>query len=397
MHPFPELETTTLAAMTAFDVIVVGAGLSGLTAAKVLAEAGRSVLVVEKEDTVGGRVRTETVDGYLIDRGFQLINPAYPALRAEVDLEALDLKPFGHGVQVSTQQGLKTLANPLRHPLLLPQTLASGLVNAGDVAGLARFVASTPRSGAALGAELDRLGVTGAIRTKVLAPFLPGVVADDPDAVDAAIGQFLLTTFALGRPSVPSRGAQALSNQLAAAAKRAGAEIRTGTEATVRDGAVDTPEGTITARDIVVATAPQDNGKTTRGLTTWWFRADEAPSESPFVRIDATRSGPVVNTAVMTNIAPSYSPDGSALIQASSLHNPAVADTDVTAHLSALWGTDATKWDLVARTDVEHSLPSQRPGDLGADDARRAGDYTVGGSLNGAVRSGRAAAQAVLG
>lgn len=383
--------------MTAFDVIVVGAGLSGLTAAKTLAEAGRSVLVVEKEDTVGGRVRTETVDGFLIDRGFQLINPAYPALRAEVDLEALDLKPFGHGVQVSTQQGLKTLANPLRYPLLLPQTLASGLVNLGDVAGLIRLVASTPRSGAALGAELDRLGVKGAIRTKVLAPFLPGVVADDPDAVDAGIGQFLLTTFALGRPSVPSRGAQALSNQLAAAAKRAGAEIRTGTEATVRDGAVDTPEGTITARDIVVATAPQDNGKTTRGLTTWWFRADEAPSESPFVRIDATRSGPVVNTAVMTNIAPSYSPDGSALIQASSLHNPAIADTDVTAHLSALWGTDATKWDLVARTDVEHSLPSQRPGDLGTDDARRAGDYTVGGSLNGAVRSGRAAAQAVLG
>ena len=383
--------------MTAFDVIVVGAGLSGLTAAKVLAEAGRSVLVVEKEDTVGGRVRTEAVDGYLIDRGFQLINPAYPALRAEVDLEALDLKPFGHGVQVSTQQGLKTLANPLRHPLLLPQTLASGLVNAGDVAGLIRFVASTPRGGATLGAELDRLGVVGAIRTKVLAPFLPGVVADDPDAVDAAIGQFLLTTFALGRPSVPSRGAQALSNQLAAAAKRAGAEIRIGAEATVRDGAVDTPDGTMTARDIVVATAPQDNGKTTRGLTTWWFRADEAPSESPFVRIDATRSGPVVNTAVMTNIAPSYSPDGSALIQASALHNPAVTDTDVTAHLSALWGTDATKWDLVARTDVEHSLPSQRPGDLGADDAHRAGDYTVGGSLNGAVRSGRAAAQAVLG
>ena len=142
---------------------------------------------MEKEDTVGGRVRTETVDGYLVDRGFQLINPAYPALRAEVDLEALDLKPFGHGVQVHTQQGLKTLANPLRHPLLLPQTLASGLVNVTDIAGLARFVASSSKKGAALGAELDRLGVTGATRTKVLAPFLPGVVADDPDELIAAL------------------------------------------------------------------------------------------------------------------------------------------------------------------------------------------------------------------
>ena len=81
------------------------------------------------------------------------------------------------------------------------QTLASGLVNVTDIAGLARFATSSPKKGAALGAELDRLGVTGAIRTKVLAPFLPGVVADDPDAVDAGIGQFLLTTFALGGPT----------------------------------------------------------------------------------------------------------------------------------------------------------------------------------------------------
>lgn len=406
------------------DAIVIGAGLTGLTAAIELARAGREVIVLERDDAVGGRVRTDVVDGYLIDRGFQLINPVYPALREYVNVGALDLRKFGSGVQVHLgDEGdeVETLAHPARHPLDLPASLGSGLLSTADIKAFAGLVAGGPGSiptgttaigETTLGAELDKRGADGDLRTKVLEPFLTGVVADDPNEIDAEVGRFLLTTFAFGRPSVPARGSQALPNQLAATARRAGAEIRLNTEVEHYDGTtVRTSTGeTFSARNVVVATAAQDEGLPTRGLTTYWFRADEAPEDTPFVRVDGTRSGPVLNTAVMTNIAPSYSPDGSALIEASTLYD-ATATTgtpaEVTEQLSRLWGTDTAGWDLVARSDIEHALPSQRPADrkaaAGAATAAsqggvvRTGDYVGGGSLQGAMAAGRDAARSILG
>lgn len=398
------------------DVIVVGAGLTGLTAAIELARGGRSVIVCERDDAVGGRVRTDIVDGYLIDRGFQLLNPIYPTLREYVDLPALDLRKFGSGVEVLTDSGIETLANPVRHPLHVAPTLTSGLLSGGDIKAITGMVASGPGSIAAgevplgettFGAELDARGAVGELRTKVLEPFLTGVVADDPNEIDVEVGRFLLTTFAFGRPSVPARGAQALPNQLAATARRAGAQIRLNTEVTRVDSTtVHTSSGEeFRAGAVVVATAAQDAGQPTRGLSTFWFRADEAPCDTPFVRVDGTRSGPVLNTAVMTNVAPTYSPDGSALIEASTLFDDSLDTAEVLAHLSRLWGVERPAWDLVARTDVEHALPSQRPGDraaakkaaAGASDAViRAGDYVSGGSLQGAMAAGRDAANRIL-
>ncbi len=102
------------------DVVVVGAGLAGLRCAQVLGEAGRDVVVLEASDGVGGRIRTDRVDGFLVDRGFQLLNPAYPAVRRWVDVDALGLQPFGAGVAVRTETGLGLLGHPLRNPALVP-------------------------------------------------------------------------------------------------------------------------------------------------------------------------------------------------------------------------------------------------------------------------------------
>src|SRR5690349_23878756 len=131
------------------DVVVVGAGLAGLRCAQVLAEAGRDVVVLEASDGVGGRIRTDRVDGFLVDRGFQLLNPAYPAVRRWVDVDALALQPFGAGVAARFDEGLHVLGHPLREPRLVPRTLRAVGPRLREVAALTRWAAPLlrPRPG----------------------------------------------------------------------------------------------------------------------------------------------------------------------------------------------------------------------------------------------------------
>lgn len=410
------------------DVIVVGAGLAGLVAARTLAERGLSVLVLEREAEPGGRQRTRTVDGFILDRGFQLINPAYPDLPKHADLAALDLKQFRAGVLVRGTDGLALLADPRREPAavgrMLRTTRGTGLLEPRTLAGLARWagpaVVAPGRSkrgdDAPLAEAWDAAGVTGPLRRAVLEPFLQGVLADPHLNTSHRFVQLLVRMFLLGTPGVPARGVQALPDQLAARARAAGARVEHGV-------AVDrvTPEGTgvrvdtadgraLAARAAVVAVGPEAFGPVTgqagvpsRGLTTWWFRAPGAPAER-FLAVDGTRSGPLVHTAVMSAVAPSLSPDGTPLVQATALLDPAAApvpDEAARLHAGRIWGVDAAGWDLLARDDVAHALPVQsvplelrRPARV-APGVYAAGDHRDTASIQGAVVSGARVANAV--
>src|ERR1700755_2224323 len=121
------------------DVAVRGAGLAGLRCAAVIAAAGRDVRVWEQGDDVGGRVRTDVVDGFLCDRGFQVLNPAYPELPHAVDVGALDLRPFAAGVAVRRQSKSTILAHPLREPGRVPKMLGSGAIRPADLIAIARW------------------------------------------------------------------------------------------------------------------------------------------------------------------------------------------------------------------------------------------------------------------
>lgn len=288
------------------DVIVIGAGLAGLQAARRLQDNGLTVTVLEGSDAVGGRVRTDRVDGFLVDRGFQILNPAYPAVRDFIDVRALRLQHFGVGVMVRDGSGLSTLAHPLRHPRLLPQTLRSGYVSPGEVFALARWLAPTliretassrATDDATLAAALDAAGVTGPLRRSVLDTFLSGVLADAGGTTSANFVRLLLRAFAFGAPGLPAQGMQALPEQMAADLTRAPlTELKV---AAVRDTGggveVETDAGVLGGRMAVVAAGPVEAAELTgitapamNGLTTWWFSAQESPLAEKFLLLDAT-------------------------------------------------------------------------------------------------------------
>lgn len=417
------------------DVVVIGAGLAGLRAAITLGHAGRDVLVLEAADAVGGRQRTDVVDGFILDRGFQVLNPAYPAVRRWIDVQALRLKPFPLGVHVRREHGVEVLADPRRHPSMLTAALRSGLLAPRDAAGLARWALPAllaPRRvirRATVGRDLpvreawDRVGLTGPLRREVLEPFLSGVIADGSFDTSDAFVRLLIRMFALGRPGLPERGIQALPEQLAAYARTLGAEIAvqrrvTALRETATGVEVDVA-GTapVTAGAVIVAVGPDAASALTsipvpptRGLQTWWFATDTAPSASGMIAVDGTRAGPVVNTAVMSRVAPSYAPKGMHLVQATCLLqratrgsvNEAPTEVQVRRHVTQIWGADATDWSLLRRDDIPHALPAQSAPLRTVTPARLservyiAGDHRDTASIQGALVSGDRVAHALL-
>lgn len=151
--------------------------MAGLSAARALHDDGRRVVVHEGSHRVGGRITTDTVDGFLVDRGFQVLNPAYPHLRRTVDLSRLGLRSFPRAVRTRTDRGLIEIADPSRNPTRLAALWRSDLVTPHDVARLGRFAASSWRgSDTTRAAAFDAAGFTGSLRRSVVDPFLSGVV-----------------------------------------------------------------------------------------------------------------------------------------------------------------------------------------------------------------------------
>jgi len=401
------------------DVLVVGAGMAGLVCATELAARGLAVRVLERADHVGGRIRTDCIDGFRCDVGFQLLNPAYPQVKRLVDVRALGMQQFAAGVRVDLGARWVVLADPRRAPGLLPATLRSGLLDLRDIVGLVRWatgsVIAPQRSLSAadrsLSASWDAVGVTGRLRREVLEPFLTGVLADDPTQASANFVRLLIRSFLLGTPGLPRAGMQALPEQLA---RRLRTPVETDTEVLgVGPGpVVRTGDGTVRARVVVVATdlpsAVAMNltpGRISGSLTTWWFGtpSDSAPTGPPHDRLLCVdgRRGPVANTAVVSAAAPSYAPPGRGLVQLTALTPAGVTDRQALSEAGRLWRTATTEWELLVRHDISNALPLTRPPlqlrravDLG-DGIYLCGDHQDTPSIQGAMASGHRTAIAV--
>lgn len=407
------------------DAIVVGAGLAGLAAARELVRHGLDVVVLEAGDTVGGRVRTDRVDGLLLDHGFQLHNPAYPEAVRVLDQAALDLKSFTPGVITLTDRGPSRLADPRRRPAWVPDALSARTGSLPAKLRFARYAVETALASRAaresrtdMPADVALLsaGVSPALLETVVRPFLQGVFLEAHLQTSRRFMDLVLTSFVRGTPAVPAQGMQAIPEQLAAGLP-AGA-VRTGVRAeAVSPGRVTTSDGELRARAVVVAADPRTAAGLVPGLTipagrdvtTWYFLADTAPmlltNGAPVLVVDGRSApGPVINTVVLTHAAPTYASRGRTLVSASALelHDSAEMTALVRSTLAPLYGVDTRRWEEVGVYAIPYALPAMVPPldirrdvDLG-DGLFVAGDHRDTASIQGALVSGRRAARAVL-
>ncbi|MFS4097142.1 NAD(P)/FAD-dependent oxidoreductase [Streptomyces sp. AF1A] len=425
------------------DVVIVGAGIAGLSAAHRLTSAGITTAVLEAAPYVGGRMSTEKVDGFRLDRIGQLLSTSYPELRLAPGLDSLVLRRFAPGVLLhrdgrTHRAGAPAPGGSARGALHVVRALASA----------PRGTAVTPgRTGAApvggavdqarLGAALGRIAATPVARLLArpelpaaqalaargvpartvegfLRPLLAALLCDPELTTSSRCADLALHAFAGGRLCVPEGGAEALPELLARALPPG--TVHTGVHVTsVSTTSVATAEhGTVRCRAVLLATDAHAAAELLPGLRVPDFHPvtvvhhttdDPAPAfaTGSSLLLDADRGGPVAHTAVLSTVDPSRAPAGRLLISSTVLGRPPEGvDTAVRIHLARLYGTSTRRWETLAVHHTPEAVPAMRP----PHDLRRpvrllaglyvCGDHRDTSTVQGALHSAHRAAAAIL-
>ncbi|MFF3070279.1 NAD(P)/FAD-dependent oxidoreductase [Kitasatospora sp. NPDC057904] len=411
------------------DVVVVGGGLAGLTAARALTGQGLTVQLLERADRIGGRMATRELDGFRLDDGSHLLNTAFPELRRALDVDRLELRPLAPGVLVHSAGRRYRAGDPqltaarqaaVRAPLGSPldkARLGSYLARlAATPAGRIHARPETTAARAFTGHGLAPRTVDGFLR-----PLLSALLSDPALGTSSRIAELVLRSYARGRLCLPAGGIATVPAQLAAALPAG--TVRTGIEVTgiAADGVETAAHGRIGAQAVVIATDARSAVELMPGLrlpdfhpvTTFFHAADRSPVNEPVLLLDADRPGgqpPLVShSLVLSELDPSYAPAGQALVATTVLGRrafdaggPAGLEPAVRARLAELYGTSTRGWQFLSVRHLPDALPAMPPPHNPQRPVRVlaglyvAGDHRDTSSVQGALVSGRRAARAVL-
>lgn len=400
------------------DTVIIGAGLAGLACARHLHAAGRSFLICEAADRVGGRVATDVCDGYRLDRGFQVLLTAYPEARRVLDYDALELRRFYPGALVRHSGKWHRVADPFRHPI-------DGLRGAFNPIGsftdklrvgwsrLGGFNFSHHEPGLTTLEALRAEGFSESIIERFFRPFLGGVFLENQLDTTVRKLEFVMRNFARGDTAIPALGMAEIPRQLAAALPASAIRLKTRVKA-IDGNSVHLEGGEfLTAKAVVIATEAggaerllgrSDPPSDSNSVTCLYFTATSAPVSEPILLLNGEGEGPVNNLTVLSAVSPEYAPPGRHLISISVVDSAAAAAPDLEERVrrqSLDWfGACAKKWELLRIDRIPHAVPSQRVAPEKSarlrDNLYQCGDHCGIASLNTALTSGAAAAQAVL-
>jgi phytoene dehydrogenase-like protein len=415
----------TLAGM---KTIIVGAGLAGLTCAKVLSESGAEVAVFEASDGVGGRVRTDERDGFLLDRGFQVYFTSYPVSKRHLDHGALDFQVFDPGAIVHRGRERTVLSDPLRDPKALVPTLLSDAATFGDKLRTLEVVAKTFVGATSAGKEdgepdtttLEYLRASGLSERYIdsfFRPFYGGVLLNRELTTSARVLRFTLRMLATGRTVVPASGMGQIPRQLASRLPRGVVRLNNPVDALLRDGervtGIRASGEEHEADAVVVATDAPTAGRLTGeavpegsvGEVCLYYETSGLGSGKKILLNG--EDGAFVNNAVeISNVSEEYAPPGRHLLYAVALTGLDLPD-------EALYRRgieDVGRWyprvDFrpLALRRIPYGQFAQPPGiherlpenQTAMPGLVLAGEYTEDSSINGSMLSGERAAGAVV-
>ena len=414
--------------MKSKPVVVIGAGLSGLCCARLLVRHNIDVLVLEAQDDVGGRVRTDLVDGFQLDRGFQVLQTAYPEAAAQLDYDSLRLQNFAPGALIHMRGRMIEMSDPWRRPSKLLSTAFNGIGNFSDRLKLAKLrwhVTHTsiddlwhePES-TTQDYLLKTCGLSDDMVDRFFRPWFSGVFLEKDLSTSSRFFRFLFRIFALGDASLPEQGMSAIPRQLAAKLTPSTVRLSTAVDSLVSSQCVRLGTGeSIDCRAIVLAVEGKEAARLTNGMiplpefnstTCFYFAASHPPFNEPLLLLNGDNDGPINNLSVVSNVAKNYAPAGQALISASVTGKLAMKSgdlsTSVLQQLRRWFGSQVDSWSMLRSYEIPMALPSQRAGfsegasrtPLSSVGVYHCGDYCETSSIQGAMLSGRKTAEALI-
>lgn len=406
------------------DVLIVGAGLAGLACARHLADSGISFQILEASDGIGGRVRTDECDGFLLDRGFQVLLTAYPEAQRTLDYHALDLKKFAPGAFSWFAGRMNRLSDPWRIPGGWREALQSDFGTLWDKIRILRLRSRLNRSSidqifqrpeTSTREALKSCGFSEEFTHRFFRPFVGGILLDGELKSSSRMFEFVFKMLSEGDIALPASGMGAIPAQIASHLPENSIRLNTHAESLHENELILTGGETLSARAIVVAadgpSAAHLVGEAepaSRSVTCFYYAADEPPVPHPMLVLNGDGAGPVNNFAVVSQVAPSYAPAGKSLISISVLGTQQLTEQQlggfIIAQMKNWFGPVARSWRYLKSYRIPHAQPQQFPGALEPPQRRvrirpgvyLCGDHRDNASIHGAMLSGRRAAEAVL-
>jgi phytoene dehydrogenase-like protein len=368
--------------LTDVDVVVVGAGLAGLSCARHLMNRSVSFIIFEADDRIGGRLKTDVLDGFLLNHGFQVLQTAYPEACRQLDYHRLELKPFAPGAIIRVAGKFMRVSDPRRRPRDIWSSLTAPVGTFADRLRMIRMASSARRGSVSnlfQSQDMTTLeflrsqGISEKMIERFFKPFFGGVCLDPTIQTSSRVFKYVLRVFAEGDVALPGQGMAAIASQLAEDFPEGA--IRTGTRVeSIHPGGAELTSGqTIKCRALVLATDGPETlrllGKpatlASQGELCLYFAAPKAPINDPYLILNGEGTGMINSLTVPSVVAASYAPAGEALISVVLIGHLALddktAESAVRKELTDWFGPMVEKWRHLKTYRIQHALPAQPP------------------------------------